>query len=1175
MKTLIVFLVWGWAVLNPETSSAWVDSTLFSPKLFLENKGQFNNISYLRGMPQPSYAMYHRNTKIFFSTNQIAYTLHRWVHDEAAFAEFLKSKSKRLETQKDIDDRQALKKKIDIAKTATVLLEWLNADPDCRIEASGMAKEYFNFGMDHDITHDINFVKGYKKIVYKEMYPGIDIEYVFHERTGIKYNIIVQPGADLSKVKLKYSGAESISLDEKNNLIIKTPLGDFIDHAPVSFYENGVRVKSSFELHENTVSFSVTQTAGATSSPLIIDPWVSGTGPEVDTAYEVGVDPSGNVFIYGDYNSQVKKYDNTGAPQWTFLSGPGYLYNATAIGGDLAVDPAGNSYCSGSECIRKLSPGGVSLWLYAPMRNITNIACCETGWRLVFDPANNRLYGGGSNGQTKATWYDPANGNPEWLPNGFNACNIINPPCPSACPNSNGEIRHITRAPNGNFYGYTAIGDGSTATSVSTITGFNPAFAGIYRSCNVPPSPYFTNGPITPGGPPTYYYGCYYMGNGITASNCFIYISSGDQVHKFDIYTPSLLGTINIANGLPQMNSGILADLANNFYVGTQTGISAYTPAMTLITSVATTGRVHDMAFAPGNNIAACGMGFVGVFANLVQGGTPITCNPSPNLPMTAIADTLSPTGCSSNNAVAWVDTIMNGIGPYVYNWSNGATTSAISNLAPGTYTCVIVDSSCPKETTQVVVNIPSAASFTITPASTPATCFGSATGTASVSVSGGSSPYSYSWNPSGQNSSTASGLSAGLYTVTVTDATGCTGTKTVSITQPTAISTTVSSTAASCGSNNGTATVAASGGVGSYSYLWNPSSAVSATATGLAGGNYSVTVTDANGCTGAATVSVTLSTGLSASVTSTPASCGGNSGTATVSSSSGTPPFSYVWSNGQTAQTATNLSSGSYSVTVSDVSGCTSVNMIIVAASGSITATATNSAVCMGQIATLSASGGSAYAWSNGTTGNTISVFATSTTTYSVIVSSGTCSDTVTATVTVSPGPTASAWSNVTISAGSSATLSASGGGSYLWSNGATDDIITVNPLVTTVYCVTVTDTSGCTDTSCVTVYIESVYCSYADDQLFVPDAFSPNGDTKNDRLGVYYPDISCIKEFVFIIYDRWGEKVFEADNLSVLWDGTYKGKIMNTAVFVYYMKVSFIDGNEVIRKGNVSLIR
>ncbi|MBI4930212.1 MAG: gliding motility-associated C-terminal domain-containing protein [Bacteroidetes bacterium] len=718
---------------------------------------------------------------------------------------------------------------------------------------------------------------------------------------------------------------------------------------------------------------------------------------------------------------------------------------------------------------------------------------------MVFDPANNRLYGGGSNAQTKATWYDPATGLPMWLPNGWNACNIIQGPCPSGCPNANGEIRHITLAPNGNFYAYTAVGDGSTSNNVSTITGFDPNFVGIYRSCNVPPSQYWTI-PYQPT-MPTYYVGCYYMGNGIAASNCYIYIYTGSEVQKFDIYAPTFLGSTNITNGTLVMNSGILADLMNNFYVGTQTGISAYDPNFNLITSVPTSKPVYDMAFAPGNNIAACGIGFVGVFANVVQTGAPITCNPSPNLPMSAAADSLPGTGCSSNNAMAWVDTIMNGTGPYQYSWNNGATTDTIINLAPGTYSCTIIDASCPAETTTVFITIPPSSGFTVTPTSTANLCFGGTNGSASVTITGGSSPYTYLWSPSGGNSSAATGLSAGNYTVTITDAGGCTGTQTVSVSQPTALSAIVSSTAESCGGSNGTATATASGGTGSYTYSWNPTSQITQTASNLPAGNYSITITDAN--------------------------------------------------------------------------GCTTSNTVVVAATGSLTANASNSTICAGQNASLTASGGTSYSWSNGNTTALINVSPTVTTTYSVIVSSGTCSDTASATVVVNSSPNISAWSNTTITAGSSTTLSASGGSFYSWSNGQTSTVIIVSPPVTTMYCVS-SSNGTCTDTACVTVFIEPPDdCNYADDQLFIPDAFSPNGDTKNDVLGVYYPNISCIKEFMFIIYDRWGEKVFEADNMSVLWDGTYNGKIMNTAVFVYYMKVNFTNGNETVRKGNVSLIR
>jgi len=391
-----------------------------------------------------------------------------------------------------------------------------------------------------------------------------------------------------------------------------------------------------------------------------------------------------------------------------------------------------------------------------------------------------------------------------------------------------------------------------------------------------------------------------------------------------------------------------------------------------------------------------------------------------------------------------------------------------------------------------------------------------------------------------------------------------------VYVPQPTIITLSLSSTS-SCGSN-GTASVTASGGTLPYTYLWNNAGTTSAI-TGLPPGNYSVTVTDVNGCTSTATVAVTAGTPPSAAITGGSLICVGQSATLTASGGG-----TYVWNTGATSSTitVTPAVTTTYSVTATGTNGCTATATATVTVSPPPVAFSTNATICSGQNATLTASGGGNYSWSNGSTANPLIVSPTSTSSYSVIVSIGSCSDTANATVTVNPNPTATAWSNVTITQGQSATLSASGGGTYLWNNGMTDSVIIVSPNLTTVFCVTVTDANGCTDSECVTVLVEPIQCpGYSDDELFVPDAFSPNTDTKNDFLRVYYPIIDCIREFNFIIYDRWGEKVFESSNIAAAWDGTYKGKTMNTAVFVYYLKVTFITGEETVRKGNVSLIR
>ena len=1163
--------------------SGWVDSTLFSPKLFIENKGQFNRVSFLPSGFSTLFAVNHSKTKIFFSKNKVAFTLVQRVRDEEAFRRFQKEEGKGgPQSQQELEEEENLQRKIFKTRTASVFMEWIGADANCTVEASRVANEYFNYGMDKDIRHDINFVKGYKKLVYRDIYPGVDIEYTFHEKSGIKYDLIVHPGADISKIKLKYSGAKNISLDDENNVLIQTAAGNIIDHAPVSFQgSGGKKIQTKFILTGSMLSFVVDDYDE--KQTLTIDPWVSPTAPQLDTAYEVATDPAGNVYVYGDFDSQVKKYNNAGVAQWTFLSGPGYLYNATLIGGDLAVDPPGNSYVSGSECVRKLSPGGVSLWLYAPTRNITNISCCETGWRMVFDPATNRLYGAGSNGQTKATWYDVNTGNPMWLPNGWNACNIISGPCPSACPNANGEFRHITRAPNGNFYGYTAVGDGAGSNNVSTITGFDPNFVSIYRSCNVPPSPYWTI-PFQPTSP-TYYVGCYYMGNGIAASNCFIYIYTGSQVQKFDIYAPTFLGSANIAGGVQYMNSGILSDLMNNFYVGTQNGISVYSPSFNLITSVATSKPVYDMAFAPGNNIAACGIGFVGVFANLVQTGTAITCPVSPNLPMTAAADSTPVTGCNNANGMAWVDTIMNGTGPYTFSWSTGATNDTISGLGAGTYTCTIIDSSCPKETTTVVITITSSAVPQSNIAITKPLCNGGNNGSASATMTGGTGPYTYAWSPSGGNSSAATGLSAGNYTVTITDGSGCTATNPITITQPAAISAVSSSTQASCGNNNGTASVSASGGTSPYTFAWLSGQTTSAISN-LGAGSYFTTITDANGCTKTATVTVSSSSGITVLANSTPSSCSAATGTASANPSGGSIPYSYLWNNGQTSQTASGLSAGTYTVTVTDANGCTAITTANVTQPSTINSTASALPdTCSKNVGTAAAitTGGVtpySYAWSNGQTTSAISNLSAGN--YSVTVTDANgCSLSSIVTVGNSGGAVANAGIDVSISVGDSTVLSASGGINYSWSTGETINPISVSPSATTTYIIIVTNASGCTDADTVIVYvIEPITdCSEAEnpDLFALPNAFSPNSDTQNDRFHLLYGQLlnDCVKEFYIAVYNRWGEKIYEGTTINFSWDGNYKDKAEETTAFAWYMNVILTNDVQVKKKGNITLLR
>ncbi len=378
-------------------------------------------------------------------------------------------------------------------------------------------------------------------------------------------------------------------------------------------------------------------------------------------------------------------------------------------------------------------------------------------------------------------------------------------------------------------------------------------------------------------------------------------------------------------------------------------------------------------------------------------------------------------------------------------------------------------------------------------------------------------------------------------------------------------------------GQCTGTATANPSLGTTPYTYNWNGGQTTQ-TITGLCAGNYTVTVSDAASSTATATVAITEPTSLSASMSSTNALCGNNNGTATATSSGGTPGYTYSWNpSGQTTQISTGLAPGSYTATITDSHGCSITDTASVVVGNLTAVAAANSTLCEGDAVTFTASGGTAYAWSNGATTTSITVSPTSSTTYSVIVSSGSCADTASISAVVNSNPLATVSSNITIAAGSSTVLTAGGGGTYIWSNGASGASITVSPGADSTYCVYVSNSFNCTDTNCVSVTVTTeppLDCSTAG-TLFIPNAFSPNNDGENEVFQVFYGNYSCILEFKLSIYDRWGEHVFETSDAAFQWNGKKDGAVMNTQILVYYLSVVYIDQTKEDKKGNISLVR
>jgi large repetitive protein len=436
---------------------------------------------------------------------------------------------------------------------------------------------------------------------------------------------------------------------------------------------------------------------------------------------------------------------------------------------------------------------------------------------------------------------------------------------------------------------------------------------------------------------------------------------------------------------------------------------------------------------------------------------------------------------CNGASTGAAAVSTTGGTNPYNFVWSNGATTassatSSITGLAAGTYGVTSTDANGCTSTASVTITEPTALVASIA-TQTNVACNGGSTGTTTVSVSGGVSPYTYVWS-NADTSATTSGLAVGTYTVTTTDANGCTSTASATITEPTAVIATISSQVnVLCnGGANGSATVTSTGGTGTKTYLWS-NAATGATATGLAAGSYTVTATDANGCTSIATATITEPLApVSLSITSqTSAACnGGTPGSATVVAVGGTGTITYLWSNGLSTATASSLPAGSYTVTATDVNACSStIPVVITEITTGVASIAQTNVACNGGStgsATISIAGGSSpftYAWSNSSTDSTATGLAQGSYSVSVTDAIG-CTSINSVTITEPAALIAS----VTIDSNAlcnglstgGATGTATGGTSpytYSWSNAATTASIT--GIAAGTYMLTITDANGC----------------------------------------------------------------------------------------------------------------
>ncbi|HTA83451.1 MAG TPA: gliding motility-associated C-terminal domain-containing protein [Bacteroidia bacterium] len=1015
----------------------------FDHQLFIENKGQFDT-----DLHTPDKILYQArlgDVRGYFTPTGVVYKLEKFSKNEG----------------EDEDNIHEIDPEKEISYASYT---WQGCNPNAAIEAKEEQSYTYAYPTGKASSVKVNV---FKKIVYHNLYPGIDCEYSFiKEKPGLKYALIVHPGADLSKVKLKYNDVSGLSLKPSGDISVQSDIGEITDHAPISYFQKtGKKIKSNYQITSgNEESFSVNATADSTDN-IVIDPWSWNPNftAAYDAAYDVDYDNAGNVYAYGSYNPfQLTKFNAAGVQQWTF--------NATTLltnYGDFAVDKVtGTSYITegadNASGAKVLKVNTVNT-LVATFPGTTNM---YEMWRAEYNACTHQILigGGGANNpysqscilDTDMTTFTPVNS--------LNAVNFKHDVCLIAMdPTGNTAFMAIAQTPGTP----TTFNNVLVSLPIPALTPYNYLVNDNYKFLEVGSVAYF-QGASPPNGM-----------NGMAASPNYLYMYDGDTLKKVNKGNGAIIGTKQVSNLGSFQFGGLDADACDNAFVGDANAIKVYSSAFALVTTIPLKAVVYDVVLGANDKIVyTAENGFVEAI--------------DLNLPPTVtITNTKTQATCGKCNGTAKATLLLCGSAPTLtptYAWSpGGQTTQSVTNLCAGTYS-VTINLGCGQvylDTVTITSTVPPP--LVLTPSQTNVKCFGGSTGTASVSVSGGTPGYTYTWVPAGGTNATASNLPVGTYTVRVVDA-GCEKDSSIfTITSPAQLRDSMASiTNVKCfGGTTGTATVGVKGGATPYSYSWNSSPTQSTVkATGLPIGTYTVIVTDANGCTVKTDTTITQPSQLRDSIVSTtPVTCpGSTNGTATVGVKDGTPGYTYSWTpGGQITPTATNLSAGTYTCTITDANGCAGPTAVATITSlssmrDSIVTAATVNELCFGSASgslTVAVKGGTpgyTYAWvPGGKTTPTINGLTAGS--YTVTVTdANTCTVTATGTITqpTKVRDSISTSNNVLCFGGSTgaATVGVKDGTpgyTYSWNTTPPQTTATATGLPIGSYNCTVTDANGC----------------------------------------------------------------------------------------------------------------
>ncbi len=843
-----------------------------------------------------------------------------------------KEERKRKKHSKETDFE--LQKIIDKAIT----MEWVNANLHPEIVAGEKQEGYHTYGSLP------NHANAYKKITYKELYPGIDLVYTFSENTeiGYEYSLLVKPGANINVVKIRFGGdAKHVKLDESGNLIIKSGINGVKETLPVSVYgttpvpkdTSAVKIKTIYKVDGNEISFVFPENYDKTQT-LVIDPFVSNTsnltGVNNGIAKDVDFDYAGNVYVTGGGDGSIHKlakFNAAGVLQWTFsgsLSIPSWSFG-TYYGGWVVEKTTGNIYLgqgfapSGGHRIIRINTTGI-YDNFITAANANFLENWKMYWRCNSGVAQLLVAGGGTNSNNNFALCAPPS-------------TVISPLNVTGIPYSGGgwaqDISDLVIDPQDNSL-YTIYGSLYGTPSLSNqIYKNNAPYSGASVSWNVPSGfiaiQEIANRPYLPLSQMDN------SSNVLGINSSYLFYWDGKNLKAFDKTTGTGVGTpLTIGANVQLMSGGIIADECNNIFVGSVNGVikvykftggifnDALAPDITI--PGFSSSAVYDLAYYESQKILyASGNGFVSSFDITSYGCTSniFALNVSATCATLSATATLSPIP-PAGSTVTYV--LLNGSTQIASN-----TIGVFNGLSPNiTYTInATVNMICSGVVTSTTFVLPGAAIAT----SVVNTTCGNNNGTITITASGGISPYNYNNNGGAfQSGNSFTNLGAGVYVVGVTDANGCSSISTVSIINSNGPTATYLKTDAACGSNTGTITATGTGGTPPLSYSINGTTFQTGNIfNGILPGTYTLTVKDVTGCTNVSIVIINNAPGPILTVIPTTTYCNTNNGIITALATGGTAPLQYSI-NANTYQASNvfnNIFSGTYTVTVKDANGC------------------------------------------------------------------------------------------------------------------------------------------------------------------------------------------------------------------------------------------------------------